>query len=82
MKQVLIIASLLLSVGCIKDDIAVCPSEQDNTTIIIPVDANLGEAIIKFKPEMEDILDMTLTRSGGEATRSGIPSTDEVLEIL
>ena len=82
MKRVLIIASLLLSVGCIKDDIAVCPSEQDNTTIIIPVDANLGEAIIKFKPEMEDILDMTLTRSGGEATRSGIPSTDEVLEIL
>ena len=82
MKRVLIIASLLVSVGCIKDDIAVCPSEQDNTTIIIPVDANLGEAIIKFKPEMEDILDMTLTRSGGEATRSGIPSTDEVLEIL
>ena len=82
MKRVLIIASLLLSVGCIKDDIAVCPSEQDNTTIIIPVDANLGEAIIKFKPEMEDILDMTLTRSGGEATRSGIPSTDEVLDIL
>ena len=82
MKRVLIIASLLLSVGCIKDDIAVCPSEQDNTTIIIPVDANLGEAIIKFKPEMEDILDMTMTRSGGEATRSGIPSTDEVLEIL
>lgn len=82
MKRVLIIASLLLSVGCIKDDIAVCPSEQDNTTIIIPVDANLGEAIIKFKPEMEDILDMTLTRSGSESTRSGIPSTDEVLEIL
>ena len=82
MKRVLIIASLLLSVGCIKDDIAVCPSEQDNTTIIIPVDANLGEAIIKFKPEMEDILDMTMTRSGGEATRSGIPSTDEVLDIL
>ncbi len=82
MRRTLIIASLLFAVGCIKDDIAVCPSEQDNTTIMIPVDANLGEAIIKFKPEMEDILDMTMTRSGGEATRSGIPSTDEVLDIL
>ena len=82
MKRVLIIASLLFSVACVKDDIAVSPLEQDNTTIIIPVDANLGEVIIKFKPEMEDILDMTMTRSGGEATRSGIPSTDEVLDIL
>ena len=82
MKRALIIASLLLSVACVKDDIMVSPVEQDNTTIIIPVDANLGEAIIKFKPEMEDILDMTMTRSGGEATRSGIPSTDEVLDIL
>ncbi len=45
-------------------------------------EALAGEIIIKFKPEMEDILEMTLTRSGGKATRSGIPSTDEVLDIL
>ena len=31
---------------------------------------------------MSDILDQTLTRVGGVATRSGIPSTDEVLNIL
>ena len=31
---------------------------------------------------MSDILDQTLTRAGGVSTRSGIPSTDEVLNIL
>lgn len=82
MRKTLIIASLLLAVGCVKDDTAVLSSEQADNTIVIPVDANLGEAIIKFKPEMEDILDQTMTRSGGVATRSGIPSTDEVLDIL
>lgn len=82
MRRTLIIASLLLAVGCVKDDLAIMSPEQDDTTVMIPIDANLGEAIIKFKPEMADILDMTMTRSGGEATRSGIPSTDEVLDIL
>ena len=40
--------------------------------------------LIKFAPEMSSILDqaqMSKTRSG-KATRSGIPSTDEVLDIL
>lgn len=40
-----------------------------------------GELLVKFAPEMEEILDSHFaTRS--VATRSGIPSTDEVLEIL
>ena len=41
--------------------------------------------MIKFKPEMSDILDQahsTMTRAGKVGTRSGIPSTDEVLDIL
>lgn len=42
-----------------------------------------GELLVKFVPEMEDILDSHFaTRAGGVATRSGIPSTDEVLSIL
>lgn len=56
-----------------------------NTEIYIPADAQPGELIIKFKPEMEEILDQTMTRasrSGAAMTRSGIPSTDEVLDIL
>lgn len=57
----------------------------DDTTVLLPEDFTSGELLIKFKPEMTAILDQTMTRatrSGGAMTRSGIPSTDEVLDIL
>ena len=72
---------MLVSVGCTKDDIATIDTKP-NTEVVIPDEAIEGELIIKFKSEMEAILDQTMTRSAGEATRSGIPSTDEVLDIL
>ena len=81
MKRIIYIALLLAIVGCVKDDISTIDTER-NQNITIPEEAIEGELIIKFRPEMEEILDQTLTRSGGEATRSGIPSTDEVLDIL
>lgn len=58
------------------------PTETPETTI--PLDATEGELLVKFTPEMTDILDRTLqSRSAGSpASRSGIPSTDEVLSIL
>lgn len=55
------------------------------TEIRFPADVTAGELIIKFKPEMTEILDRAFTRAarnGGVATRSGIPSTDEILDIL
>ena len=56
---------------------------KPSTPVVSPtVDAIEGEMLIKFNPEWEDILQSTMTRSGGEATRSGIPSTDEVLDLL
>ena len=73
----------LMATACVNDDIASQGAiEEHNNEIIIPDGANPGEVIIKFKPEMETILDECMTRSGGEMTRSGIPSTDEVLDIL
>ena len=81
MKRIIYITLLLALVGCTKDDIATVDSKP-NTVATIPDEAIEGELIIKFKPEMEAILDQTMTRSAGEATRSGIPSTDEVLDIL
>ena len=50
----------------------------------ITADAIEGELLIKFSPAMTEILDDCFaTRAvGGVATRSGIPSTDEVLTIL
>ena len=55
------------------------------TEVQLPADFTSGELLIKFDPAMTEILDRTLkvaTRSGGAMTRSGIPSTDEVLDIL
>lgn len=66
----------------IVNDVVKGPGEP---SIDLPIDVTKGELLIKFKPEMTDILDQTMvTRSvdGGISTRSGIPSTDEVLAIL
>lgn len=73
---------MMLLVACVKESDMLLPSEHKPSNSIIIEDATPGEVIIKFKREMEPILDATFTRSGGETTRSGIPSTDEVLDIL
>ena len=82
MRKYLYIVMALMACACVNDDNVVMPSEEVVTPVLIPEDILEGEVIIKFKPEMESILDETMTRSCGVATRSGIPSTDEVLEIL
>ena len=64
--------------------LALTGCSDGNSEITIPADAEAGELLIKFSPEMSDILDqaqLSKTRAG-KATRSGIPSTDEVLDIL
>lgn len=69
--------------GC-SDSLSTIGSSDGNSEITIPADAEAGELLIKFSPEMSDILDqaqLSKTRAG-KATRSGIPSTDEVLAIL
>ena len=76
------IAAITLTMACVKESEALRIDINTTPTQTIPVDATRGEVIIKFSPEMESILEETMTRSGGEATRSGIPSTDEVLDIL
>ena len=78
-----IAAVALMATACVNDDVATQgASQEQNNDVVIPDGANPGEVIIKFKPEMEAILDECMTRSGEAATRSGIPSTDEVLDIL
>ena len=68
--------------ACYNEESIIIPSDNPTKPVTLPEDATQGEVIIKFKAEMEAILDATMTRSGGVATRSGIPSTDEVLDIL
>lgn len=57
---------------------------MESENIFIPEDAAEGELLIKFVPEMTSILDQIVEEaaSGQAMTRSGIPSTDEVLRIL
>lgn len=81
-RYLLYIATVALATACMKESEAPRLEEDRDPVVSIPIDANRGEVIIKFMPEMEDILEATMTRSRGEATRSGIPSTDEVLDIL
>ena len=88
MKKKILYAALvtLMWAACSENDLI----EQrlplmGETEVQLPADVTSGELLIKFDPAMTEILDQSLTvvtRSGGAATRSGIPTTDEVLEIL
>ena len=76
----------LMLASCSEQEVIEQPSTPTGgTEVQLPADVTSGELLIKFDPQMTDILDRTLkvtTRSGGAMTRSGIPSTDEVLDIL
>lgn len=76
----------LMLAACSEQELTEQPSTPTGgTEVQLPADVTSGELLIKFDPAMSEILDRTLkiaTRSGGAMTRSGIPSTDEVLDIL
>lgn len=67
-----------------------CSDEAENVVlpeqpeVVLPEDIVDGELLIKFSPEMDTILDEAFKARAmrGVETRSGIPSTDEVLKIL
>ena len=84
-KKFFYIAMVALTLtGCADNLSGLDSSDGKTDNITIPADAEEGELLIKFKPEMSDILDQaqrTMTRAA-VGTRSGIPSTDEVLDIL
>ncbi|MBR5477166.1 MAG: S8 family serine peptidase [Bacteroidaceae bacterium] len=87
MKTRLFIYSALFALSlssCNDNDMPVLPQVPESSSSLT-VDAIDGELLIKFSPEMTNILDnYFVTRAAGAAvaTRSGIPSTDEVLGIL
>lgn len=72
-------------ISCNKEDATLIPSEKSQTETSTEVAAK-GELFVKFNPEMTEALDklatQTASRSSSAISRSGIPSTDEVLEIL
>ena len=67
-KRFLYIALITLTLGaCTEQDIVEQPSipTDGGTEVRLPTDVNSGELLIKFKPEMTDILDRTMTRAAG-----------------
>lgn len=84
MKKIIYVFALLLVVTSCSDDSFINVPQTDSEQTVLPDEAIEGELLIKFAPELSDILDEALqTRAvGGCATRSGVPSTDEVLDIL
>ena len=83
-KKFFYIAMVALALTGCADNLSSLDSSDNKSEVTIPADAADGELLIKFSPEMSDILDQveaSKSRSG-VGSRSGIPSTDEVLDIL
>ena len=79
-----VVAFVLSLVSCTDHAEDLIIPDMPKPEVNIPSEAAQGELLVKFAPEMSDILDRTLSsRSIGEpGSRSGIPSTDEVLSLL
>ena len=70
-KKFFYIAMVALALTGCSDSLSTIGSSDGNSEITIPADAEAGELLIKFSPEMSDILDqaqLSKTRSG-KATR-------------
>ena len=79
-----LIVGLLVTACDDSDIIAPIGVDTQSTDVFIPEGAMDGELLIKFVPEMTDILDRIAEEAAANQamTRSGIPTTDEVLRIL
>ncbi len=79
----IVVLCVAFFVSCSDMDMVNTGETQNAPIANIPEGAAKGELLIKFKPEVLDILDRVQTRSGGRSmTRSSIPSVDEVLNII
>lgn len=80
---VIFTALTLSAVSCsVKDDISV--DGNGEPAVEAGQDAVAGELLVKFNPQVSGILDNILpaTRSGAPATRSGLVTVDEVLDLV
>ena len=81
MKKILIyILFAVVAISCNDNSIDNGYTLENNSNIVTE-GAVEGELLVKFAPELENILDSHFA-TRAVATRTGIPSTDEVLRIL
>lgn len=76
-----ILATALLTFSaCTKEDMS---APQPAPGPDAPAQYQSGELLVKFAPYVSEILDQAgITRSGGPATRSGVLSVDQILDIV
>lgn len=86
MKKIYLLSLIVALIAFSCEDSAMIEQVENNTEVEndekISKNAVDGEILIKFSPEMTDILDCISDSTNLLTTRSGIPSTDEVLEML
>ena len=78
-KKFLYNALIILALtACTEQDIIEQPSTPNGgTEVRLPADVNSGELLIKFKPEMTDILDRTMTRATGSGGAMYFPDRQQ-----
>ncbi len=77
--MVLAAAAVVLT-SCVRENLQ--PVEPSVNVPQLPEDAIAGELLVKFDPRVSDILDNVLPTKSSPATRSGMVSVDEVLELV
>lgn len=85
MRKIYIIIAIALASGftaCTDSTLDGVGQVQEVPVVKVPEGANEGELLIKFKPEVTDMLDQMQARTRGAMTRSGIPTMDQVLDIV
>lgn len=82
MKKICLYITLALLLGaCTEEVLEQNLVVKEDEAIQLPMDAKEGELLIKFDSEMTNLLDETF-KSSAVSSRSGIPTTDEILDIL
>lgn len=72
---------VLLLGACTDKDLGQVEMNAETTKVQLPFDVIEGELLIKFNSNMAEVLDQALS-SRSLSSRSGISSTDEILDIL
>lgn len=91
-NNICILAACALAIvltACVADEgLSDNATTPDSTAPIVntPDNAEEGELLVKFRPEVSAMLDQaqvaTRAASGGKMTRSGIPTFDELMELI
>ncbi len=76
-RQIIAIFALaLLAAGCAKEEL------PTPATVTDPTEKVAGELMVKFSPEVAEVIELTAATRSSATTRSGNFSVDEVLELI